>query len=890
MAEKVNLQQKIQQYRQANPKLKNLSDEKIVSIMVQNGVISLTKEEQRSVFGNNIPQNNNMGLQVEKTARKTNPEKTIYLQSGRKVVYSKTANGKIVMKYYGTDSTPLNPDYFKKVEGQISISADGKTYTITKDGKKTTLQAKDPSKGAIDQNLARLNNEEKRLKKTKKEQGVIGKSWDWIKNTTGIGDGSDKAQKQIEAERKLLNQIKTGKISKKDFKEATGVEYSQENLEKFKRGELSQATAKINGYKEGQEMAVDITSDIVSGVVSYGASAAFIASGIAAAPFTAGASLGAVVAGIGIGATAGAAIKVGLKAADSASGGRKYTPNNTGKDAIIGAVSGALAPFTIGLGGVVANSAGKVVPKVLAQTARYTVEGGMFGAVDGGTRAILEGEEIKDVALATVEGGIGGALVGNIFGHGGSAIGKGAQKLCESLKGNNNTASTTTYIPTILQEFKQGNKIPKKVFEQIVDNQELDVNAKVACLKYIEQRSDNCIDKLSKFIEIKKATKTINQIISNPDIDKKCISYILHSHKENIICENYKILSQYKLEPMARFTLALLDDIPANKIGKYNDFVSTILKHVDNTPENCQSIAYSILDLENKSDITELTKYIKSIDINKLEELEPSIGKYDTKQLINFLDFYRQKGIKNFTKETLTLDKPLTEFLEENPIMFAQGTHELLTAYPCTNRRVGNMPEFLNLTQEESGQIFELTEVVANKLELTKYQVVDSDYQQKLMNLYKSGLEMILNKEIVIDELGAGSYGKVYKISVENCKPFVIKFFFSDASRPDCGPLAEIPLAIFTNKHFPEHFAKFYFGKIPFKEGENGFMVSEFLTPSPEGKWPKLQDEKWKYYYGDGSGWNDLRGNIIGGKICDFGCVKIIDKSNNASSSFKLFK
>ena len=35
------------------------------------------------------------------------------------------------------------------------------------------------------------------------------------------------------------------------------------------------------------------------------------------------------------------------------------------------------------------------------------------------------------------------------------------------------------------------------------------------------------------------------------------------------------------------------------------------------------------------------------------------------------------------------------------------------------------MPEFLNLTQEESGQIFELTEVVANKLELTKYQVVD---------------------------------------------------------------------------------------------------------------------------------------------------------------------
>ena len=56
-----------------------------------------------------------MGLQVEKTAKKTNPQKTIYLQSGRKVVYSKTASGKIVMKYYGTDGTQLNPNYFKKV-------------------------------------------------------------------------------------------------------------------------------------------------------------------------------------------------------------------------------------------------------------------------------------------------------------------------------------------------------------------------------------------------------------------------------------------------------------------------------------------------------------------------------------------------------------------------------------------------------------------------------------------------------------------------------------------------------------------------------------------------------------------------------------------------------
>ena len=53
--------------------------------------------------------------------------------------------------------------------GRYLLLAATEDVYITKNGKKETLQAKDPSKGAIDQNLARLNNEEKRLKKTKKE-------------------------------------------------------------------------------------------------------------------------------------------------------------------------------------------------------------------------------------------------------------------------------------------------------------------------------------------------------------------------------------------------------------------------------------------------------------------------------------------------------------------------------------------------------------------------------------------------------------------------------------------------------------------------------------------------------------------------------------------------
>ena len=237
MGFEAKIQQKINAYRQTHPKVK-MSDEQIVSILVKNGEIVLSEDQKRSLFANNSKHNDNIGLKLEKTAKKPNPEKTIYLQSGRKVVYSKLSNGKTVMKYYGADGNRINPDYFKKVEGQISISADGNSYTVTKNGKKQTLKAKNPTQGAIDQNIAKLNNQEKALNKAKKEQGWIGKGWDWIKNTTGIGDGSNKAQQQINAEKKLLNQIKTGKISKKDFKEVTGQDYTKENLAKFKKGEL----------------------------------------------------------------------------------------------------------------------------------------------------------------------------------------------------------------------------------------------------------------------------------------------------------------------------------------------------------------------------------------------------------------------------------------------------------------------------------------------------------------------------------------------------------------------------------------------------------------------------------------------------------------------------
>lgn len=398
--------------------------------------------------GGNAP--TNKGIAVEHSSKQTQSH-TIYLQSGRKVVYTKLKDGRMACKYYGADGTQLKPEYFKKVEGNISISSDGTSYTLTKNGKKSKpIKAKSPSLGQLDQNIAKLNNQEKKLNKIKKEQGFIGKGWNWFKNKTGIGDSSNKVQMQINAERDMLKQLRqpNAKIDQKQFEKITGQKYTKANLEKFKKGEFSQASQKVAGYQEGQEMAVDVVTDVAAGAASF----TIYTLSIAAAPFTGG---GSIALGGALAAGTGALVKTSVKYADAVSGGRKYTLNDAKKDASTGAVSGLLAPITAGAGGaigktvatklglqtiktvgkeigedVVENSfkqtlktsmmspgafkyvgegAGK---KVLAYSSEVITDGALNGGIDNGFRTAVNGGSLLDVAKASGEGALFAPLVG----------------------------------------------------------------------------------------------------------------------------------------------------------------------------------------------------------------------------------------------------------------------------------------------------------------------------------------------------------------------------------------------------------------------------------------------------------------------------------------------
>ena len=85
----------------------------------------------------------------------------------------------------------------------------------------------------------KVKNLEQHFNEVHSRQGWIGKSWNWLKNVTGLGAGSDKAQAVIDDLKTKLEIAKANpeKIEE-TFKEITGQELTLANLQKLETGEL----------------------------------------------------------------------------------------------------------------------------------------------------------------------------------------------------------------------------------------------------------------------------------------------------------------------------------------------------------------------------------------------------------------------------------------------------------------------------------------------------------------------------------------------------------------------------------------------------------------------------------------------------------------------------
>ncbi len=329
--------------------------------------------------------------------------------------------------------------------------------TLEKQPIKLTSEQENQQKEVLKQ---RINSVTAKTKEAENNNGWIGKAWSWAKNVGGFGDSSNDIR---DAQKEELKALESGNISEA-FTKITGLEYTEENLNKFLNNEiLTKSEQALEGYKEGQDMTTDFVGDLVSGIAAVG----IYTAAVAAAPFTGGAS---IAVGVAAAAASGALIKAGVKALDTAGTDKKY--NSFGHDLATGAFSGVLAPITGGLGGAIGKTvATKVGVQAVKQVGREVAEevakggikqtlktaltnptgyeyvGGNFakrsaawvaevatdgtlgGAIDGGFRAGLENDWDADAILnGTLSGGIGGAIGAPVIGGGMKAMGKGAQK------------------------------------------------------------------------------------------------------------------------------------------------------------------------------------------------------------------------------------------------------------------------------------------------------------------------------------------------------------------------------------------------------------------------------------------------------------------------------
>ncbi len=267
--------------------------------------------------------------------------------SGRFFVKTETAD----IFYFEKDGTPIEEDKFKHLEYDIFYKG--------KDNKEENF---------ADIIKQRYDGFDNKINKAKSENGIIGKTWDYIKSFFG-GDSDELYDKKREDNFTIYwnNQNIDGKRNNKaDFKRITGVDLTNENLEKYKQGEIKSRTEHaIDEYRKGQDTAVDVVGDIVSGAAAFGAYALTVA-----APFSA--AIPPVALGFAAAAVIGGLVKVGVKSLETATSSKKFSLKQTAKDFVTGAFSGILAPFTGGLGGAVGK---RVAAKLGIQAVKHVGSG-----------------------------------------------------------------------------------------------------------------------------------------------------------------------------------------------------------------------------------------------------------------------------------------------------------------------------------------------------------------------------------------------------------------------------------------------------------------------------------------------------------------------------------
>lgn len=240
--------------------------------------------------------------------------------------------------------------------------------------------------------------QEQSLNTAKENNGIIAKGWDWFKNKTGLGQGSDKVQNEITDLKQQVASLKNNPDKLQEvYKTVTGNDLTLEEFQKLCTGETDFSNSKVinsvSKYQQGQKQVVNTISTVGSAITVVG----LVTAGVVAAPFTGGASLGASFAALGTLTAAGTAAYMLPQAIDGFSEKDGYSAKEAAQDIASGVINSALTATGIGVGkslgaGLAAKAttqAGKTAAALAAGEATSVIMG------DG----MAAGEYLSEVAF-----------------------------------------------------------------------------------------------------------------------------------------------------------------------------------------------------------------------------------------------------------------------------------------------------------------------------------------------------------------------------------------------------------------------------------------------------------------------------------------------------------
>ena len=310
------------------------------------------------------------------------------------------------------------------------------------------------------------------------------------------------------------------------------------------------------------------------------------------------------------------------------------------------------------------------------------------------------------------------------------------------------------------------------------------------------------------------------------------------------------------------------------KTPKYQELKTTLFEKFDSKfdAEDFDSKLQAYLIANKTGNPDDFINYVKSQDFNNLTSIAPRIKEFEPEQLFEFFNYHKSQGTK-LTPENLTYKGNLTHTLETNMTDYQQLS-QILSRYPNTDRRVGHLPkEWINDIPKSEQKDF-----VANIYQaFSNFASIPKD--ERNVNNLATTLKSIFKKDVKVEQLGYGSFGSGYKISIENSKPFVLKAF--NNIDDDLKYMKNIhgrsiePQNALYSKGKGNDFAGFYFGKVNDVIDKDGFMLNEFLPDKPS----KSQQKDLTISRFDSSDVDrDYGHNFQYGKILDYGAMETTDK------------